>query len=108
MARRNGASVRPKLHHFNLKTTRLQEMVEWYGKVVGTEVVHQYPGGAWLTNDEANHRIALLHSPRLKDDPANRLRRFESRTFSVRSARFHVLPPREPAYPGRRLRRRFD
>ena len=30
--------LHPKLHHINLKTTRLQEMVEWYGKVVGAEV----------------------------------------------------------------------
>ena len=33
------------------------------------EVIHQFPGGAWLTNDEANHRIALLHSPHVTDDP---------------------------------------
>ena len=41
--------VHPELHHINLKTTRLQKMVDWYGKVVGTEVVFQFPGGAWLT-----------------------------------------------------------
>jgi catechol-2,3-dioxygenase len=61
--------VYPKLHHINLKTTRLQEMVDWYGKVVGGEVVFQFPGGAWLTNDEANHRIAFLSSPQMSDDP---------------------------------------
>ena len=38
--------VHPELHHINLKTTRLQKMVDWYGKVVGTEVVFQFPGGA--------------------------------------------------------------
>ncbi len=63
------ATIRPKMHHINLKTTRLQEMVDWYGKVVGAEVVFQFPGGAWLTNDEANHRIAMLYSPRMSDDP---------------------------------------
>ena len=61
--------VHPELHHINLKTTRLQKMVDWYGKVVGTEVVFQFPGGAWLTNDEANHRIAFLSSPQISDDP---------------------------------------
>jgi catechol 2,3-dioxygenase len=60
---------RPRLHHINLKTTRLQEMVDWYKKVVGAEVVFQFPGGAWLTNDEANHRIAFLSSPQMSDDP---------------------------------------
>jgi catechol 2,3-dioxygenase len=59
----------PKLHHINLKTTRLQAMVDWYQKVVGAEVVFQFPGGAWLTNDEANHRIAFLSSPQMSDDP---------------------------------------
>jgi catechol 2,3-dioxygenase len=31
--------------------------------------MHQFPGGAWLTNDEANHRLALLFSPRFSEDP---------------------------------------
>lgn len=63
------APDRPKLHHVNLKTTRLQEMIDWYGKVIGTEVLHQFEGGAWLTNDEANQRIAMLSMPSLSDDP---------------------------------------
>lgn len=62
-------TVRPVLHHFNLKTSRLQEMIEWYGAVVGMKPNYQFPGGAWLTNDEANHRLALLVSPQLSDDP---------------------------------------
>lgn len=61
--------VRPILHHVNLKTTRLQEMIDWYGLVIGTEVTHQFPGGAWLTNDGANHRLALLSPPELVEDP---------------------------------------
>ena len=61
--------VRPILHHFNLKTSRLQEMIEWYGTVVGLTSNYTFPGGAWLTNDEANHRLALLVSPQLSDDP---------------------------------------
>lgn len=62
-------TVRPILHHFNLKTSRLQEMIDWYGAVVGMKPNYQFPGGAWLTNDEANHRLALLVSPQLSDDP---------------------------------------
>jgi catechol 2,3-dioxygenase len=61
--------IRPTLHHFNLKTSRLQEMIEWYGIVVGMKSNYTFPGGAWLTNDEANHRLALLVSPVLTDDP---------------------------------------
>jgi catechol-2,3-dioxygenase len=59
----------PTLHHVNLKTPRLQEMVEWYGLVVGMRTTHAFAGGAWLTNDAANHRLALLSTPRIVDDP---------------------------------------
>ena len=63
------SNIRPTLHHINLKTMRLQEMIEWYATVVGMKLTFYFPGGAWLTNDEANHRLALLTSPRLTEDP---------------------------------------
>jgi len=63
------AIIRPTLHHLNLKTTRLQDMIEWYGAVVGMKPNYHFPGGAWLTNDEANHRLALLVSPQVSEDP---------------------------------------
>lgn len=59
----------PTLHHVNLKTTQLQLMVDWYAAVVGCKVTFQFPAGAWLTNDAANHRIALLALPAYADDP---------------------------------------
>jgi catechol 2,3-dioxygenase len=61
--------IRPTFHHFNLKTTRLQELIDWYVTVVGAEVTFQDATGAWLTNDAANHRIALLCFPGFVDDP---------------------------------------
>ena len=61
--------TKPVLHHVNLKTTRLQEMIDWYGLVVGMEPNFQDQNGAWLTNDGANHRLALLAVSGLKDDP---------------------------------------
>ena len=60
---------KPVLHHVNLKTPRLQEMIDWYAAVCGMETIHVYPGGAWLTNDDANHRLALLTGPLIEDDP---------------------------------------
>jgi catechol 2,3-dioxygenase len=60
---------KPALHHVNLKTTRLREMIDWYGEVVGTEVVFSDDTGAWLSNDGANHRVALLAFPGFADDP---------------------------------------
>ncbi|MHB8694978.1 MAG: VOC family protein [Solirubrobacteraceae bacterium] len=59
----------PPLHHINLKTTRLDAMVEWYGKAVGLKPNFYAPIGAFLTNDAANHRIALTALPGLVDDP---------------------------------------
>lgn len=67
-ASKDPAIARPVLHHINLKTLRLQEMIDWYATVLGMQTQHQFPGGAWLTNDEANHRLALLVSPALSDD----------------------------------------
>jgi catechol 2,3-dioxygenase len=66
--------IHPRFHHFNLKTTRLQTMVDWYGAVVGAQVVHQDATGAWLSNDGANHRIALLAFPGFQDDPEKETR----------------------------------
>jgi catechol-2,3-dioxygenase len=58
----------PTLHHVNLKTTRLKEMIDWYGAVVGLRPQYVAPVGAWLTNDSANHRLALLAFPGVSDD----------------------------------------
>lgn len=66
--------IHPKFHHVNLKTTRLQEMIDWYAAVVGAEVIHQYELGAWVSNDAANHRIALLAFPGFVDDPERETR----------------------------------
>lgn len=65
----NPSVIAPALHHVNLKTTQVQAMVDWYGAVVGSKATFQFPGGAWLTNDGANHRIALLALPGYEDDP---------------------------------------
>ena len=48
------ALIHPKFHHVNLKTTRLQEMIDFYRTLAGAEVIHQFEGGAWLSNDAAN------------------------------------------------------
>jgi catechol 2,3-dioxygenase len=63
------ATPNPVLHHVTLKTVRVQEMIDWYSTVVGMTVNHHSQFGAWLTNDAANHRVALLAHPALTDDP---------------------------------------
>jgi catechol 2,3-dioxygenase len=68
------AVIQPKFHHVNLKTTRLQEMIDWYRTLLGVDVQFQAGDGAWLTNDAANHRIALLAFPGFVDDPEKETR----------------------------------
>jgi catechol 2,3-dioxygenase len=64
----------PALHHVTMKTTKLGAMIDWYGAVVGMRVNFRDEVGAWMTNDSANHRIALLAIPGLYDDPEKRYR----------------------------------
>jgi catechol 2,3-dioxygenase len=58
--------VPPKLHHATFLTLKLDEMVRWYELVAGLTPVHYSDSAAWLTNDEANHRIALVAHPAIK------------------------------------------
>lgn len=65
----SGDFVRPVLHHVTLKTSRVAEMVDWYGKLVGCHPNFTGPEGSWTTNDAANHRVAFLAIPPGTDDP---------------------------------------
>jgi catechol 2,3-dioxygenase len=58
--------IAPKLHHTTFTTMRLDEMVAWYENAVGLIPAFHFEEAAWLTNDEANHRIAFLSPPGLK------------------------------------------
>jgi catechol 2,3-dioxygenase len=93
-----------QFHHNNFFTTRLGAMRDWYCMVLGMQVVFESPFGAWLTNDQANHRLALTPAPGLSDDPEKRYHSrlhhqgYEFETFSdlndtyLRLAAESVLP----------------
>lgn len=53
----------PKLHHATFMTMDVDAMVRFYELVCGLQPVYYAQHAAWLTNDEANHRIALLRLP---------------------------------------------
>ena len=36
------AVIQPKFHHVTLKTTRLQEMIDWYGTLLGVDVQFRF------------------------------------------------------------------
>jgi catechol 2,3-dioxygenase len=61
-------SAAPVLHHVTLKTMRPDEMIAWYGRVAGMQVVHGSPAGVLLSNDAAHHRLGLLTSRHFSDD----------------------------------------
>ena len=63
--RRPRPLIRPVFHHTTFATLKLDEMVTFYERIAGLEPVYYSKEGAWLTNDEANHRIALLALPGL-------------------------------------------
>ena len=59
----------PTFHHALLKTARMDELIDWYAKVVGIEPVFQAPGIAFLSNDAANHRISVVGSANFLSNP---------------------------------------
>lgn len=63
-----------RLDHINLRTSRLDEMIAWYGRVLemrpGNRPAFEFPG-AWLyAGDHALvHLVGVAHEPR--SDPAD-------------------------------------
>ena len=62
-------AIRPALHHVTFRTRRLDDMLRWYGTVLGARVLFRNEVAAWTSNDEANHRIAFLAVPGIEADP---------------------------------------
>lgn len=58
--------IAPKLHHATFLTLKIHEMVAWYETVCGLTPTFYSEAAAWLTNDEANHRLALVAHPAIK------------------------------------------
>jgi catechol 2,3-dioxygenase len=83
-----------QFHHNNFFTTRLEDMKAWYATVLGMTVTFEFPIGAWMTNDRANHRLALTAIPHLGEDPDKRSharlhhQAFEFETFDDLNATF--------------------
>ena len=71
--------IHPTLHHFGVETRHLDKMVEWYARVVGMVTIcstsHALGSeagvslrAAFVSNDRANHRMAIFSTPELKED----------------------------------------
>ena len=58
-----------RLDHVNVRTNRLQEMIDWYGKILAMEVGPRpdFPfGGAWLYCDGS----PIVHLVEVQEEPA--------------------------------------
>lgn len=58
-----------RLAHIVLRTSRMEEMVNWYRTVLGAEPAFQNEILAFLTYDEEHHRVAILNMPGLQPQP---------------------------------------
>jgi catechol 2,3-dioxygenase len=76
----NSSIIHPTLHHFGVETRHLERMVDWYAKVVGMVTNYSTANDAWgseagmsvsvafVSNDRANHRMAIFSLPELQED----------------------------------------
>lgn len=68
--------IHPTLHHFGVETRQLERMIDWYAKVVGMVTIcstsnalgSEAMSAAFVSNDGANHRMAIFSTPELKED----------------------------------------
>ena len=73
-------TIHPKLQHYGLTTANLEDMIDWYRKVVGVTVNHRsavsagagnrapFTAVAFTSNDEANHRLVFFEIPGIAVD----------------------------------------
>jgi catechol 2,3-dioxygenase len=72
--------IHPRLQHLGMTTGNIDAMLAWYRNVLGMSLIHRTssatgeragPGlmAAWVSNDEANHRLAFAQLLGLVADP---------------------------------------
>ena len=71
----NSPLLHPTLQHFGVLTSRLERMVDWYGKVVGMTTRYSASRApeagvsvTFLSNDSSHHRLAIITIPELQED----------------------------------------
>jgi len=79
MAQQAGSIIKPRLHHWGIRTKKLNEMVDWYSRVAGFEIVLEArqtdvseetpPQAAYVSNDKEHHRGGFVELPMFKDHP---------------------------------------
>ena len=65
-----GSAIRPvKLSHAVLRTTRFEDMVNWYQTVLNAEILQRNDFLAFMTYDDEHHRIAIAAVPGTVERP---------------------------------------
>ena len=59
-----------RLAHVVLRTSRFEEMVEWYTFVLNGTLAYKDAGIAFLAYDDEHHRVAFINIPGLGEQPA--------------------------------------
>jgi catechol-2,3-dioxygenase len=67
LAPTRGPIAPAQLAHVVRRTTRFDELIDWYCTVLGAKVVHRDAMLAFLTYDEEHHRIAIARIPGLTE-----------------------------------------
>lgn len=61
--------IRPtKLAHVVLRSSRFDEVIDWWCTVLGAEPRHESPFLTFLTFDDEHHRLAVVNNPNLSDN----------------------------------------
>ncbi len=58
-----------RLAHIVLRSSRFQEMLDWYKLLLNSRIVFESPEIAFLAYDEEHHRIAVINVPNLAEQP---------------------------------------
>jgi catechol-2,3-dioxygenase len=68
-SRQRGRLSPIKFEHAGLRTTRLEQMVDWYTEVLEAEVAYRNEFMAFLWYDEQNHRLVIVARPGTVERP---------------------------------------
>lgn len=70
-ARERGKIAPIKMGHIAVRTSRLNEMLDWYCKVLEAKIAFRNDDMGFITYDEEHHRLAIIGMPDLKAPEKN-------------------------------------
>ncbi len=68
-ARERGKIAPYKMGHIAVRTSRLEEMLDWYCTVLEAKIAFRNDDMGFITYDDEHHRLAIIKMPDLKAPP---------------------------------------